>query len=60
MSLSYKEHLKIIDQPCYNVIFYLEEHNTNNKKGYALCLPIIKKCCQIANFSISFFEHFFL
>ena len=32
---------KIADQPCYNAIFYLKEHNTNIRKSYALCLPAI-------------------
>ena len=51
---------KIADQPCYNVIFYLRGQNTNIKKGYTLCLPFIKKCCQIDTISTSYFERLFL
>ena len=48
---------KIAGQPFYNVIFYLRR--TEDKRVY-LCLPLIRKCCQIVTFSTSYFEHLFL
>ena len=34
---------RIADQPCYNVVFIVREHNTNIKNLYALYLPSIKQ-----------------
>ena len=50
---------KIADQPCYNIIVYLRRTEHKYLKAYALCLPLINKCCQIANFSTSFLSSFY-
>ena len=50
---------KIANQHCYNVIFYLKRREHKYYKTVCLCLPPIKKCCQIDTFSTSFFEYFF-
>ena len=47
---------RITHQPYYNVIFFEKDRRQILKKGYALCLPLIKKCCQIATFPASYFE----
>ena len=41
---------KLLTNPITMYFFIWEEHNTNNKKAYTLCFPLIKKCLQIANF----------
>ena len=50
---------KWLSNPVLMWFFIWEEHNTNIKKGYTLCLPFIKKCLQSANFSTSFLNAFF-
>ena len=50
MSLSYKVHEKIADQPCYNVIFYMRRTEHKYWKRICLCLQLIKKCCQCRYF----------
>ena len=47
---------KTADQPCYNVIFYLRRTEHKYLKGVRLRLLLIKKCCQIAALSTSYFE----
>ena len=42
---------KLLINPVIMYFLIREERNTNIKKSYTLCLPLIKKCRQIANFS---------
>ena len=48
---------KIADQPYYNVIFYLWRTEHKYYTQVCLCLPLIKKRCQMPIFSTSYFEH---
>ena len=51
---------KIVDQPCYNVIFYLKrtEHKCYNK--WLPCVyHLLRSIARSLLFSTSFFEHFF-
>ena len=50
---------KIADLPWYNVIFYLKRTEHKYWKRACLCLPLIKKCCQIDTFSSSYFRRWF-